>query len=517
MLSAALFVLLPVLVAVELHRNWLDWRAGQAVETSTQLLKERTDEVLRLALRELERLVETTGGSCTPDGIRLMLDTAYRAVVVREAGIFQQNRLLCTSWGKLPEPVAIHPSTALLTEGGVVLVPSVSSALGLSGISAALNRAADFEAGIGVNVLIPQAVFTTWLALGHGEAQPHAVLWTESGVLAATDPRGTVPALPNREVLDRLYPTDRYLRGTAEASLGVHILVAMNRVSIREDWLRLAVPALLVGSIAALGAALAVRVGASWRFDPLAELPVALADGELHFRFEPIVRLDDDVTAGFEMLARWAHPTLGELKPARFLVALEDRRLAGEVVRHTVSAAIRRAATLPPAFGSCYFSVNLPAVALSTPDWIPDVLLRLAKAGMRPSRLQLELTERQKLLPDQPANRAALAQLRAAGVRIALDDFGTGQNGLATLAVQTFDQVKIDRAFLTTMHIDPRARVVMETMVGLASRLSTQVVAEGIESRADVARLRDLGVTHGQGYLWLPADAGTDAEALIQA
>lgn len=494
-LAVGAAVLLPQLLAVELHRRHLEHEAEEATHATLDALTLRADEVLGIAARELGRLVVETGGRCTDASVHAMLDTAYRALVVREAGIFEAGRLVCTSWGVLPEPIAITPGKDRLSPDGPVLIPDVHSALGLSGISSALNQQAAPGRQIGVNVLIPQQIFTAQIALRGRGARTSAVLWTDHGMLAAVNlPPGAHPGAEPSS----WFAHDEWIVREGRAGFDVRLLAAFPREAIHAEWLAVAWPGAMLGLVTTVFAALLVPRLVARRFDPCRELPAALAGREIRFRYEPIVRMDDQGIAGFEMLARWWHPEHGLLRPSRFLEALEDRRHAAALLLHALAEGM--AARRQLGAEGAYLSINVPACALDEAGWIDAALARLHVAGVSPGWVQFELTERDRLDLGAAPRRATLERLRRAGFRLSLDDFGSGQNGLEALAGARFDQVKIDRSFLTALHIDERARIVMGTMADLAVRLSAEIVVEGVESDADVALLAGLGITHLQGY-----------------
>jgi len=496
-------VLAPAGLAILLHHRYLEWDAERVTAAFAQNLAWRAGEVLLHAERELDRLVERTGGRCTPDNIRAMLDTAYRAIVVREAGIFAGGRLLCTSWGPLADPPRIPNGDDRIVPGERVIIPSVRSLLGLSGGSASLNASADDAGTVGVNVLIPRETFTAGFAPASRSPEAlQAAIWLEDGILGAINLTDREAAQLLEMPVVALFPDADFIVRRADAADGVRVLVALRRDGLRRESLDVAVPTLAVALLAAGFALAAQRRFARHQFSPLTEFPVALADHELAYECEPIVRLDDRRPVGFEMLARWNHPVHGRLRPDAFLVALDLPRNAATLALYAVEAAVL--ALSRPDAPTGYASINITAAALDDLRWLERAADRLAASGRATSDIQFELTERQPLELRDPARLAALWRLRAAGFRVALDDFGSGGNGLDALALGRFDQVKIDRGFVAAMRLDPRARIVVRTMAELARQLATDVVAEGVEREEQVEVLLEAGITLGQGYLFRP-------------
>jgi len=506
-LAVSLAVLAPAVVAIVLHHRYLEWEAGRVTGAFAQNLGWRAREVFLHAERELDRLVERTGGRCTQDNIRAMLETAYRAIVVREAGIFSGGRLLCTSWGALPDPPRIPDGHDRIVAGERVLIPSVRSLLGLSGQSASLNASADDAGTIGVNVLIPRESFTAGFApVSRSPEALRAVVWTVDGVLGAINLTDREAARLLAEPIGTVFPDAEFIVRHLEATDGVHVLVALEREGLWWETLGVGVPTLAVALLAAGFALVLQRRIARRRFSPMAEFKLALADRELVFDCEPIIRLDDQLAVGFEMLARWEHPVHGRLRPDAFLPALDARRYAASLVLYAVDAAIGIFARGDRLAG--YASINITAAALDDLRWLDPATDRLAAGGRATRDVQFELTERQPLDLRDPARLAALWRLRAAGFRLALDDFGCGGNGLDALSLGRFDQVKIDRSFIAAMRLDPRARIIVGTMAELARQLATDIVAEGVEREEQIGVLLAAGVTLGQGYLFGRTAAG---------
>ena len=159
-------------------------------------------------------------------------------------------------------------------------------------------------------------------------------------------------------------------------------------------------------------------------------------------------------------------------------------------------------------------SVNLSAVQLAGDELVDTVREALADSGLDPARLVLEITET-VLTDDVPAARRRLTALRAVGIRIGLDDFGTGYSSLGYLQHIPVDIVKIDRAFVTEVHLGPRQSALAATVMTLARSLELDVVAEGIELPEQAEQLRSLGCRLAPGFLYSPAVPAEKLSALL--
>jgi diguanylate cyclase (GGDEF)-like protein len=230
------------------------------------------------------------------------------------------------------------------------------------------------------------------------------------------------------------------------------------------------------------------------------ELSAAAAADEFIVDFQPIVDLGSGEVVSAEAMARWLHPHQ-DLTPMRFLETVERSgklpAFAGAVLEQSLAAvgAWREAGfDLPVA-------VNVSPRSLLDPQFPGAVLDRLARHGLPPDRLVLELTESLTISQIEVVDRA-LGELRAAGVRLALDDFGTGVSSLALLSRVRVHELKIDREFVTAVDTSPEAAAVIRSTVDLARSLHLTVVAEGVESEPQRNTLWELGCVAGQGNLF---------------
>jgi diguanylate cyclase (GGDEF)-like protein/PAS domain S-box-containing protein len=223
--------------------------------------------------------------------------------------------------------------------------------------------------------------------------------------------------------------------------------------------------------------------------------------------YQPVIELATGRVVGAEALARWEHPQRGLLLPASFIELAEETGLIVPLGRTILRRACIDAARWGGAFGdSPKLSVNLSAKQLQHESIVEDVAEILAESGLEPGCLTLEITE-SVLIADPDAAAKVLGRLKGLGITLALDDFGTGYSSLSYLGRFPVDVLKIDRSFVAGMSDDPTAAngteaALLEAIVGLGQMLQLSVVAEGIESADQLARLDALGCGMGQGYLF---------------
>ncbi|MGC5049943.1 putative bifunctional diguanylate cyclase/phosphodiesterase [Micromonospora sp. DT48] len=238
------------------------------------------------------------------------------------------------------------------------------------------------------------------------------------------------------------------------------------------------------------------------------ELRRALDHNELRVVYQPILRLDDYRLVGVEALVRWHHPSRGVVSPAEFIPAAERTGLIVPLGRFVLRETCRQAVAWSLEFGPDALQeagLNVSARQLHDPDFVSDVAAALADSGLPCEQLVLEVTE-SAVLRGQQVSRT-LFELDRMGIRLSLDDFGTGESSLSLLRAFPAAIVKLDKSFVDGIEIDdgqPSAvdarQAVARAVIQLAHALGLETVAEGVESAEQVAVLRELGYTRGQGY-----------------
>jgi EAL domain-containing protein (putative c-di-GMP-specific phosphodiesterase class I) len=234
-----------------------------------------------------------------------------------------------------------------------------------------------------------------------------------------------------------------------------------------------------------------------------AELRRALQRGEFEPYFQSVHRLDDGQVVGYEALVRWRHPTRGVLEPMHFLKVAFETGLIEAIDWQLFESACR---VMAGRGDTTFLTINVSALHLRHENFDERLLAMLARSGLAPERLIIEVTEG-SLLDDPTAVHATLERLRAFGVGAALDDFGTGYSSLSYLHSLPLRMVKIDRSFVSSLDENlVAARSIVGAILALARALGIEVIAEGIETAQQRAALRTMGCEFGQGYLLgLPA------------
>lgn len=232
-----------------------------------------------------------------------------------------------------------------------------------------------------------------------------------------------------------------------------------------------------------------------------ADLKRALdSDGQLGLRYQPQVQLADGGLYGIEALARWRHPVLGDLPPDRFVPVAEAGGLIGRIGLWAVESGCRQlAAWQASGLDVASISVNLSPTQFHSPDLAEKIVAILARSGIAPEALMIEVTETVYL---DGAGLRVLKQVHDTGVRLAIDDFGTGYSSLARLRDMPVDELKVDRQFLAGLEHDKRVRALMQAVVGIGDSLGLAVVVEGVETEGQAQFLASCGCMAAQGYLY---------------
>jgi diguanylate cyclase (GGDEF)-like protein len=236
------------------------------------------------------------------------------------------------------------------------------------------------------------------------------------------------------------------------------------------------------------------------RVELLRELRAALASGSLAVHYQPKARLDSGIVEGVEALVRWHHPLLGNIAPDEFIGLAEQSGLIEPLTEFVLRTALADCKSWRDRGLQASVGVNVSVQTLKRPDLLAWVEEQLTTAHVEPSGLVFELTERE-YVDDDPDVARALSDLNALGVGLSIDDFGSGYSSLGYLRRLIADELKLDRALVKDVAIDEDAAAIVTAVVTLADQLGLTTVAEGVEDEKTWARLNELGVSVGQGYV----------------
>jgi diguanylate cyclase (GGDEF)-like protein len=261
------------------------------------------------------------------------------------------------------------------------------------------------------------------------------------------------------------------------------------------------------------------RRSVSW-LETESELRRALSSGELRNVYQPIVSPPGGSIVGFEALVRWHHPERGVVSPADFIPIAEQSGLIVPLGRAVLEQACAEAVRWNAGREGrepLRVAVNFSPRQLSHPRAVESVAEALGGAGLAPELLCVEITE-SALVDDAPATLGTLQRLKELGVTLALDDFGTGYSSLTYVRRFPIDALKIDRSFIDGIVDSTEDEAIVTAVLSMGRALGVHVVAEGVETEEQAARLRTLGCELAQGYLFSrPLSAESALELLASS
>ena len=238
------------------------------------------------------------------------------------------------------------------------------------------------------------------------------------------------------------------------------------------------------------------------------QLAAAVADGQIRVHYQPKVDMARGAVCGVEALARWTHPTLGEIRPDAFIGVAEREGLIRDLSLSVIDQAFAASARWNSLGLRLSMAVNVSPLLLDEPALVRQLCDLLDRHGLQARQVVLEITE-SSVVGCIGAALGVLARLRLKGFGLSIDDYGTGSSSLQQLARVPFSELKIDRAFVHGAHQRTNLRVILQSALDMSRRLGLVTVAEGIEATQDWQLVRDFGCGVGQGFLVaraMPAD-----------
>ncbi len=305
-----------------------------------------------------------------------------------------------------------------------------------------------------------------------------------------------------------------YVLGGHTVNIGISVGVALGVGSMQpRDLLRNADLALYEAKRAGRGRYRFFEHGMDTLLQERRELEIglrrALALKQFELHYQPFLDLSTDTVMGFEALLRWHHPVRGNVPPLDFIAVAEENGLIVKIGEWVLLKACMEAAAWP---GDLVVAVNVSPLQFKADTLLASVSLALARSGLTPERLEVEITEG-ALLADTDNVLATLHALRALGVKISMDDFGTGYSSLSYLQKFPFNKIKIDRSFVAGD--DPDSEAVLRAVSSLGTSLGMAITAEGIETAEQLKRIRDQNCTHVQGDLTGRPMAQADVQSFL--
>jgi EAL domain-containing protein (putative c-di-GMP-specific phosphodiesterase class I) len=235
-----------------------------------------------------------------------------------------------------------------------------------------------------------------------------------------------------------------------------------------------------------------------------AVLRAALVRGEFEIAYQPILDLTDWTMVGAEALLRWRHPEHGVIEPDHFIPFAERNEAIVDIGDWAVgTVCARNAAWQAAGIAAFPISVNVSPAQFERENFVEGITAALRRTALPPTSLELEITENM-FMPDLERTGAMLSRLSSIGIRLAIDDFGTGFTSLDYLHRLPVEKLKIDKSFVDSIDTDPHDAAVAGAIIRIGQSFSLRVIAEGVETAAQVACLRELGCDEVQGFYAAP-------------
>ena len=520
LLAWAAVIALPLLLSLAVSYALSVWHYRNETQSLAEGNAKRVTAIVAEGRTLLEYLAQATGGQCSEFAIAEMDRAVFQSVHFREAGIEQNRRLLCTSFGTVGQPMDIENSLRkpAAVSGRLEILSPTQTLQG--GQSIILNYRISEDRSNFVNLLLnPQELVE---ALDYYEGQ-QAVSFLDDAPNHRFIALDSAPPSTIADLKPPLTPGVYFGHGglyaiARSADFPLYTVVTTRNASIRKHWRTQMRPAVFAGFLLTGLAIVLLR-----RFLPREkdadDLRAGIDAGEMEVWYQPIHDARDRRILGAEALVRWRHPRRGLVMPDSFIPLAEQTGLIEpmtEQVLAQVRGDLHALHQLPEGFR---ISINLARQHLSD-DRLLALVDRTFGATTRLDNLSFEITERELLANVAEQARKVVVTLTERGADVALDDFGTGYSGLSHLRHLPLHYIKIDRSFVWAMDTEAVTATLVDSIISLARSLQIDLIAEGVETEGQREHLLKLGVVRQQGWLYgkaMPFEALRDVLAKARA
>ncbi|MDF2617768.1 MAG: hypothetical protein K0S00_427 [Xanthobacteraceae bacterium] len=444
----------------------------------------RTESIYADAANTLRSIAATDFEHCSPGHIAHMRQLAIASLATENIGYVGSGVMECDIWGIAQQRIPRGDDGRLLADG-ISLTVNDKPRYSRQRPSMVLRLA-------GYEVIVDQLRFFPSPSLLPGSIEIRA----PGGTRLVTEDPGP-DAVPVSVAAE---PDEPQASAARSSAMGWTVVAGEARLSLAEharnaELLLLPLALFLAGLFAGLAIWLSRR-----RLSPRGELALAVRNREFRAHYQPIVELATGRCIGAEALVRWQRPDGSLVRPDLFIPLAEETGFIGPITDHMVEAVVRDLGDVLRRDRRLHISINIGAADIGSGRILPVLDAALTDTGIEPQQIWLEATERGFV--DIEGARHTLAALRRRGHMTAIDDFGTGYSGLKYLQRLPVDALKIDKSFIDAVGTEAPTSHVTEHIIAMARELKLRIVAEGVETEAQAAYLRQRGVDFAQGWLF---------------
>jgi EAL domain-containing protein (putative c-di-GMP-specific phosphodiesterase class I) len=497
-LALVLSLLLAALVAWRSSHNSIELSAKRAVLNAERMIERTASGLQKLDALRL--------GDCNAATIEKLKDSVYNSISqIREIGLIQNRTLFCTNFG---------PTNVDVTSQPQVLKVGTNIAIGPNMVVA--NNTSLFiyesrEDGSAINAVVNPAVLAEYergFSLG-GKGQIEMRFTGPSVTRAPGVTSDMVYEIGRSDLKASAVPT--FFGSYTSTRFPLMAEVQAERGIFWDEYWPVALR--FVGSLSAifLIAAFVLNLWLTGGGLNRSRYLQALRQNQFKVYYQPVVSAQTRHLVGVEALLRWEHPKHGLLRAAQFSDLFQDEELDQPITRFVLSTVAKDMKELPRFASHMWCSVNIAPALMEVPGMANEVVKYIKELPR--NRLRLEITER---TPISEATDATLRELRAQGIRMGLDDIGTGYSNLNQLQTMSYDFIKIDGLLVRSIQTVEGVSPVLDSLIQLALKLKTEIVAEGVETVIQANALSKRGVTNLQGYLFGPAKPFKDILLTIE-
>lgn len=454
---------------------------------------DRADDILATAETTLAQLANRAEPRCTPATMQAMSRTEMESIYFQEVTLVIDGAVHCVNAQPYNPPQAIaNAENRIIPQKGIHISPPLLLARE-NMVSIVIHYRAGDAAMFGLHIN-PRLLGEPVHKYATEDQISLAILRSDGAVLSRFGlfPSQPLEQLPGRRVSleSKRYP--------------IRVVAIGAPAWLMQSWRQNLLIYVAVGLLTSALLCVLLLVSARRQFSANASLEDALAEGQFHVYYQPMIDAATGGCVGAESLLRWHHPQLGVLSPDTFVPAAEESGFIVKLTRWLMRRISADMADLLREHPDFHVSVNLSPQHLSERSLLADIK-RMVGERITPSQIVIEVTEHELIMSEDKQALEMLQNIRALGTPIALDDFGSGYSSLRYLSSFPFDYLKIDKAFIDAIGTESLTAGLVDTIVSMARQFKLKIIAEGVETPAQLAYLQNLKVNYVQGWLFSKA------------